>query len=104
MEINDHVERLVLAVKSLTVTRNDDLKKTIREIVNDLIENDLARLVQFLYRVDVNETKLKQLLQDNPQTDAAVLITDLLIERQLEKIKAKQDLKKEDDIPDEEKW
>jgi len=104
MEINDHVERLVLAVKSLTVTRNDDLKKTIREIVNDLIENDLARLVQFLYRVDVNETKLKQLLQDHPQTDAAVLITDLLIERQLEKIKAKQDLKNEDDIPDEEKW
>jgi len=104
MEINDHVERLVLAVKSLTVTRNDDLKKTIREIVNDLIENDLARLVQFLYRVDVNETKLKQLLQDHPQADAAVLITDLLIERQLEKIKAKQDLKNEDDIPDEEKW
>lgn len=104
MEINDHVERLVLAVKSLTVTRNDDLKKTIREIVNDLIENDLARLVQFLYRVDVNETKLKQLLQDHPQADAAVLITDLLIERQLEKIKAKQDLKNEDDIPDDEKW
>jgi len=72
--------------------------------VNDLIVNDFNQLVLFLYRVDVNENKLKKLLHDNPGMDAAVLITELLIERQIEKIKTRSSFKKQDDIPENEKW
>jgi hypothetical protein len=57
-----------------------------------------------LYRVDVSEPKLKNLLQANPQTDAAVIIADLLIERQAEKIKTRESFKGKRDIPEDEKW
>lgn len=66
--------------------------------------HDFNKLVQILYRVDVDEKKLKVLLQENKETDAAVIIADLLLQRQEEKIKTKQEFKPSDDIPDEEKW
>jgi hypothetical protein len=98
------MEQLALAIQELSFKKDEGLRERIQKIVNDLITTDFDQLVQLLYRVDVNENKLKKLLHDNPQTDAAVLITDLLIERQLEKIKTKESLKNQEDIPDEEKW
>jgi hypothetical protein len=98
------MELLSLAIQDLNAKQNDRSKENIRELVNDLIVNDFNQLVRFLYRVDVNENKLKKLLHDNPETDAAVLITDLIIQRELEKLKAKESFKQGTDIPDEEKW
>src|SRR5436853_1480852 len=98
------IEQLSLTIQSLDVNGGEKIKENIRQIVNDLIENDFAQLVQFLYRVDVSENKLKQLLHDNPQADAAVLITDLLIERQFEKLKTKASFKQEGNISEEVKW
>ena len=100
----NRIENLSLIIRELNLTNDNRLKGRIREIVGDLIVNDFNQLVQFLYQVDVNENKLKQLLHDTPGTDAAILITDLLIERQLEKIRSKQSLKNQGNIPDEEKW
>jgi hypothetical protein len=57
-----------------------------------------------LYRIDVSEPKLKKLLHANPKTDASVIIADLLIERQAEKIKTRESFKGKRDIPDDEKW
>ena len=57
-----------------------------------------------LYRIDVSEQKLKQLVQKKPTTDAAVIITDLLIERQEQKMKTKISFKEDDNIPDDDKW
>ena len=58
-----------------------------------------------LYRIDVNERKLKYLLQENVGEDAAFIIADLIIERQIEKIKSRQQFSRRDDnISEEEKW
>jgi hypothetical protein len=74
------------------------------EEINKLIESDFPALVQLLYRIDVNEQKLKQLLRDNPSTDAAQLIADMLVERQIQKQQLRQSFSS--GIPDdgEEKW
>jgi hypothetical protein len=98
------IEQLAISLESMDLIKDDKRKETIRSIVNELIVQDFNQLVQFLYRVDVKETKLKKLLHDHPQADAAALITDLLIERRLEKIKTKASFSQKDDIPDEEKW
>jgi len=47
---------------------------------------------------------LKKLLNDQPGKDAAILITDLIIERQLEKIRSKSSFKESGEISEEEKW
>lgn len=98
------IEKLSITVQSLNDEASEKIKQNIREIVNDLIIHDFNQLVQFLYRVDVSEKKLKQLLHDFPQTDAAALITDLLIERQLEKARSRSSSKNDQQISDEEKW
>jgi len=73
--------------------------------INHLIQFDFNRLISSLYRLDVSEIRLKTLLQQNPAGDAAVIITDLIIERQLQKIKSRRQFSRRDDnISEEDKW
>lgn len=51
------------------------------DYLNEFIKNDFSKVVQLLYRIDVSEHKLKKVLQENPESDAATLIADLIIER-----------------------
>lgn len=80
-------------------------KQLLAEKINELINNDFQKLVSILYRMDVSEIKLNHLLKENPRTDAGPIIADLMIERQAEKIKSRQQFSKRDEnISDDEKW
>ena len=84
---------------------DDNAHKKLYAIINELLTNDFEKLVYILYRFDVSEEKLKKLLQQKPETDAAQIIADLLIERQLQKIKTRQQFSGQvDNINEEEKW
>ena len=72
--------------------------------VNQLINTDFDRLVSLLYRIDVPEKKMRQLLDQQQGENAPLLIADLIIERQLQKIESRKQFKKDDPIPDDEKW
>ena len=79
--------------------------RILAERINELINSDFQKLVSILYRMDVNEMKLKQLLKDNPGDDAGIIIADLMIERQAQKIKSReQHSKRDENIIDDEKW
>ncbi|HEX6849671.1 MAG TPA: hypothetical protein VF144_21940 [Chitinophagaceae bacterium] len=82
----------------------DQLKEKLSLHINFLIQSDFQKLVSILYRVDVNESKLKDLLKENPGQDASTIIADLVIERQLQKIKARKEHRKDENINDDEKW
>ena len=93
--------------KELEVIVKDDkiTKQVLVDKINDLINNDFQKLVSILYRVDVSEIKLKQLLNENAGTNAALIIADLMIERQAEKIRSRQQFNKRDEnISDNERW
>ncbi|HEV8272153.1 MAG TPA: hypothetical protein VGQ04_12670 [Chitinophagaceae bacterium] len=80
-------------------------KQILAEKINELINTDFQKLISILYRMDVSEAKLKQLLNENPGTNAAPIIADLMIERQAEKIRSRQQFSKRDEnISDDEKW
>src|SRR5258706_9623938 len=80
-------------------------KKILVAGINELIQHDFQRLVAILYRLDVSEEKLKQLLKENRMTDAGDIITDLIIERQMQKIKSRQQFNQPgNDIDENEKW
>lgn len=104
MEDAKNLEQLLNLNQQLNAFQQQELKEQLISIVNYLLLHDFDKLIRILYRVDVSEQKLKELLQKNPQTDAAIIITDLLIERQEEKIKTKESFKTNDNIADEEKW
>ena len=100
----EQIEQLFNQNKQLTVVQKENLRDQLVEIINNLLLNDFNKLVHVLYRVDISEQKLKQLLQKNPTTDAAVIIAELLIARQQQKIATKQSFKANENIADEDKW
>ena len=88
----------------LSPEKRDSLYLTLKEEVNRLINEDFNKLVQILYRIDVPEKKLRQVLSDNPSTDAADIIAKMIMERQMEKARLRAAFKTNRDIPDDEKW
>jgi hypothetical protein len=73
--------------------------------INHLVKNDFEKLVSYLYRIDVNEQKLKTLLNQFPDEDAGNIIASLIIERQEQKLKTRELFSQQAaDVDDEEKW
>ena len=73
-------------------------------LINELIVRDFQKLVFILYRIDVNENKLKRILKENNGENAANTIAELIVERQLQKIKSKKEFGTQANFNDEEKW
>lgn len=75
------------------------------ELINELIQKDFNALVQLLYRIDVDEKKLRVYLSQNKSVDSAPVLANMIIERQLQKIKSRKQFRTKDDAADEaEKW
>ncbi len=87
----------------------DELKNILAGYINPLISNNFNKLISILYRMDINEAKLMQLLHDNQAEDAGMIIAELIIERQIQKIKSKKENKGNniitgDNMNENEKW
>jgi hypothetical protein len=105
MKDKPDIEALLLKISQpIAVDGREALRQQLVILVNDLLVHDFQKLVLLLYRVDVSEKKLKNLLSLHPQTDAAEIIAGLLIERQEEKKESRASFKKDRDIPEDEKW
>lgn len=82
----------------------EELEALLAEMINDLILRDFSRLIQILYRVDVSEQKLKDLLKQYPNTTAGSIIAPLIIERQEKKIESRNSFGKHQRGSNEERW
>jgi len=83
----------------------EELQNKLAGYINNLIEHHFEKLISLLYRIDVSETKIKTLLQQQPSEDAANIIAGLIIERQLEKIKTRRQFNQRDNnFTEEETW
>lgn len=99
-DINQSLELEIVPTISM-----EELRTKLSVHINQLINHDFEKLVFYLYRIDVNEKKMRTLLDTREGEDAAGLIADLIIERQLQKIESRrQNSQQENKIPDEEKW
>ena len=88
----------------LKETGYDQLKKELATQINHIINTDFTELIRILYTVDVNESKLKTLLKENSGSDAGEIIAELIIERQLQKIRSRREHRRDNDIDDAERW
>jgi len=64
----------------------DGLQAALAEHINDLILHNFEKLVFLLYRIDISEKLIKQLLQEASATPAGETIAKIIMERQLQKI------------------
>lgn len=85
-------------------TPDDRLEALLAEKLNALIQSDFNALVQFLYKVDVSESKLRTLLKTKANEDTGMLIARLVLERQQQKILTRRKFQGEPPASGEERW
>lgn len=81
----------------------EELKVFLSRYIDHLISNNPDKLVSILSRVDVSEKELKANLQ-NKEENASSIMAQMIIERQMEKIKTRERYRSNDDISEDEKW
>jgi hypothetical protein len=83
----------------------EELREKLSAHINNLVNHDFEKLVFLLYRIDVDEARMRALLSHKEGEDSPGLIADLIIERQLQKIQSRQHFRQGDKNNDsEEKW
>ena len=108
--MNEHLEMTLILREELDIVVPEtaslnEFKSALAEQIRRYIESDLERLIYILYRVDVNETKLRSILKESADQDAAGLIADMIVERQFEKIKSRKEYGRQDNpIDDNDRW
>jgi hypothetical protein len=73
----------------------EEIHNLLSGYINLLIQKDFNKLLTMLYRIDVSEEKLKQMLESSDE-EAGKVIAGLIIERQLQKIKSRQEFSQRD--------
>lgn len=103
--MNESLTDMDSALQQLSIPGGEDVVRTkIENGINNLLLHDFEGLVQLLYKIDISEQRLKKELAQNNGIDAAVLITDLIIQRQKEKAASRQSFGQRHDIPPDEAW
>jgi hypothetical protein len=98
-EITQSISADLLPETSLAV-----FKEKLSAYINQLINDDFEKLVHILYRLDVSEQKLRSALAIS-SSDAGMIIAQMIIDRQSEKIKTREHYRQRNaNIDDEEKW
>jgi paraquat-inducible protein B len=85
-----------------TIDSLDAFTQELSNYINHLLNTDIEKVVSILYRVDVDENKIKSLLQNT--TNSGLTIAQAIIKRQLQKIKSRQEYHRDNNLSEEEKW
>ena len=105
MTIDEQTITDLVSIQDQSIVQSPEWWRKLKEAVNHLIVSDFSRLVQILYRADVSEEKIKNQLKATANIDAAEIIAGLFLQRQLEKIRSREQFKAKDDKScNEEKW
>ena len=101
-----NLQQEIQAAFGIIDTGNDQAGfKLLVKKINELLDRDFQKLISILYRMDVNEEKLRRLLRENQDTNAGLIIANMMIERQQQKLKSRRETKTgSGTIEDEEKW
>lgn len=86
---NFEISETLLPVSASDEERIRTLRTLLIQRIEELIQRDLEKLKWILYRIDVNEKKLHEALQHS-NADAATVMADLIIERQIQKAESRK--------------
>jgi hypothetical protein len=106
LEQEKEYEQSIAQVFALsTIEPKQNFEQILAQQINRLIDQDFQQLLFLLYKVDVDEKKLKRVLQEKKDENAGLLIAQLVIERQKQKLASKASFSPNvDEKTDEERW
>lgn len=97
-------DKIISATDLIDEKSKEKIREQLIHLLNELINKDFHALIQLLYRIDVNEKKIRLYLNENSDKDSASVLADLIIERQIEKRESRKKFNQKNDEDDEEKW
>lgn len=77
-------------IPSADLTSLDEFRKYLTNNLKILLDEKFDTLVNILYRIDINEKKLSELFSGQNRDFIPATLADLIIERQLQKIKLRK--------------
>ncbi len=80
-------------IPSIDVSTLEEFREYLTGKVAYLLDNNYNELINTLYRIDVNESKLRELFSGKTKQNIPGTLADLIIERQLQKIRIRQKYK-----------
>ncbi|ELR70392.1 hypothetical protein C900_03746 [Fulvivirga imtechensis AK7] len=69
-----------------SVASTDDLKNALVPVINYLLNKDLNRLLNALYRIDISEKKVKEVLTIAHPENMAPQLAELIVQREMQKV------------------
>jgi hypothetical protein len=75
------------------ITRGE-LVRLVAEEIQYLIDHNLDKLWNLLYRIDVSEKKVKEVIATMPYSSHAVNIAELVVKRQEDKVQTRKEYKR----------
>jgi len=70
-----------------------EFKLFLTEKLSDLMAKNFDEMLKILYQIDINEIKVRDVIHSNNNYKAS-LLADLIIERQLQKVKTREKYKR----------
>jgi hypothetical protein len=77
-------------IPSTDLVSLEEFRKYLTEKLKFLLDNKFDMLVNILYKIDISEKKLSQLFSGKNRDSIPATLADLIIERQLQKIKLRK--------------
>lgn len=90
--------------KNFEISFNKDWKNAFTELINDLIVNNFQQLINVLYKIDVNENKIKLALQQQQNRKTADVLVEMILERLQQKAESRKATKTNKFIAEDEKF
>ena len=72
--------------------------------IAELIDGDFEKLLWILYRVDINENKVRETLAQNSLTNGPEMLAEMIVKRQLEKAATRKAFSTQKPDDDEDLW
>lgn len=77
-------------IPSIDLNSLEEFKKYLTEKLKFLLDEKFDTLVNILYRIDISEKKLSQLFSGDNRDSIPSVLADLIIDRQLQKIRLRK--------------
>ena len=93
--------------RDFNISETGDADALLHELaahLNHLLQSDFSKLLNLLYRIDIPENTVAAALHEQPNTDAGIVLAQLIVERQIKKLQMRRQFNAPPNIPDDEKW
>ena len=87
------IDTQIATASEIELRKDDNFFNHLSAQLNKMINENFEQLIALLYRVDVSENKLKNILASNKAALSGNVLAKLIIERQLEKIETRKKFK-----------